>query len=88
MPGLYGSPIHPYVHWRSGLTPSDFRPASATVRPDTPTTPARSSPSRPGRATGAELLTKTDMEWSIALDEALTTTGREYREHGTNAAYV
>jgi hypothetical protein len=33
-------------------------------------------------------LTKTDEEWSTALDAALTTTRRENLKHGTNAAYV
>jgi hypothetical protein len=33
-------------------------------------------------------LTKTDEEWSITLDVALTTTRREDLKHGTNAAYV
>jgi hypothetical protein len=32
-------------------------------------------------------LTKTDEEWSMALDAALTTTRREDLKHGTNAAY-
>jgi hypothetical protein len=33
-------------------------------------------------------LTKTDDQWSIALDGALTTTRRDDLDHGTNAAYV
>jgi hypothetical protein len=33
-------------------------------------------------------LTKTDEEWSRALDVALTATRRDDVEHGTNAAYV
>jgi hypothetical protein len=33
-------------------------------------------------------LTKTDEEWSRALDVALTATRRDDLEHGTNAAYV
>jgi hypothetical protein len=33
-------------------------------------------------------LTKTDDEWSTALDAALTTTRREDLKHGTNSAYV
>jgi hypothetical protein len=33
-------------------------------------------------------LTKTDQEWSRALEVALTATRREDLKHGTNAAYV
>ena len=33
-------------------------------------------------------LTKTDQEWSTALEAALTATRQEDLEHGTNAAYV
>jgi hypothetical protein len=33
-------------------------------------------------------LTKSDEEWSTALDAALTATRRDDLEHGTNAAYV
>jgi hypothetical protein len=33
-------------------------------------------------------LTKSDEEWSAALDAALNATRREDLEHGTNAAYV
>ena len=33
-------------------------------------------------------LTKTDEEWSRALDVALTATRRDDLKHGTNAAYV
>jgi hypothetical protein len=33
-------------------------------------------------------LTKTDEEWSRALDVALTATRRDDLQHGTNAAYV
>jgi len=33
-------------------------------------------------------LTKTEKEWSIALDDALTTSRRDDLKHGTNAAYV
>jgi hypothetical protein len=33
-------------------------------------------------------LTKTDQEWSEALEEALTATRRADLRHGTNAAYV
>jgi hypothetical protein len=33
-------------------------------------------------------LTKTDLEWSAALEAALTASRREDLEHGTNAAYV
>jgi hypothetical protein len=33
-------------------------------------------------------LTKTDQEWSAALDNALTATRRTDLKHGTNAAYV
>jgi hypothetical protein len=33
-------------------------------------------------------LTKTDLEWSAALEAALTATRRDDLEHGTNAAYV
>jgi hypothetical protein len=33
-------------------------------------------------------LTKTDQEWSTALDAALTAVRRDDLEHGTNAAYV
>jgi hypothetical protein len=33
-------------------------------------------------------LTKTDEEWSAALDAALMATRRADLEHGTNAAYV
>jgi hypothetical protein len=33
-------------------------------------------------------LTKTDPEWSAALEAALTTTRRDDLEQGTNAAYV
>jgi hypothetical protein len=33
-------------------------------------------------------LTKTDAEWSVALDAALTATRRDDLQHGTNAAYV
>jgi hypothetical protein len=33
-------------------------------------------------------LTKTDEEWSAALEAALTATRRNDLEHGTNAAYV
>jgi hypothetical protein len=33
-------------------------------------------------------LTKTDPEWSAALEAALTATRREDLDHGTNAAYV
>jgi hypothetical protein len=33
-------------------------------------------------------LTKSDEEWSAALDAALTATRRDDLEHGTNAAYV
>jgi hypothetical protein len=33
-------------------------------------------------------LTKTDEEWSTALDAALTSARRDDLEHGTNAAYV
>jgi hypothetical protein len=33
-------------------------------------------------------LTKTDQEWSAALEAALTATRRDDLEHGTNAAYV
>jgi hypothetical protein len=33
-------------------------------------------------------ITKTDQEWSTALDAALTAVRRDDLEHGTNAAYV
>jgi hypothetical protein len=33
-------------------------------------------------------LTKTDVEWSAALEAALTATRRDDLEHGTNASYV
>jgi hypothetical protein len=33
-------------------------------------------------------LTKTDDEWSTAIEAALTATGRGDVKHGTNAAYV
>jgi hypothetical protein len=33
-------------------------------------------------------LTKTDEEWSAALEAALTATRRDDLEHGTNATYV
>ena len=33
-------------------------------------------------------LTQTDQEWSAALEAALTATGRDDLQHGTNAAYV
>jgi hypothetical protein len=33
-------------------------------------------------------LTKTDQEWSAALEAALTETRRDDLKHGTNAAYV
>jgi hypothetical protein len=33
-------------------------------------------------------LTKTDEEWSTALEKALTATRRDDLKHGTNAAYV
>jgi hypothetical protein len=33
-------------------------------------------------------LTKTDEEWSTALDAALTSARRDDLEHGTNAAYI
>jgi hypothetical protein len=33
-------------------------------------------------------LTKTDEEWSTALDAALTSARRDNLEHGTNAAYI
>jgi hypothetical protein len=33
-------------------------------------------------------LTKTDEEWSTALEAALTATRRDDFKHGTNAAYV
>jgi hypothetical protein len=33
-------------------------------------------------------LTKTDEEWSAALEDALTATRRDDLEHGSNAAYV
>jgi hypothetical protein len=33
-------------------------------------------------------LTKTDQEWSEALEAALTATRRQDLKHGTNAAYV
>jgi hypothetical protein len=33
-------------------------------------------------------LTRTDEEWSTALDAALTAARRDDLEHGTNAAYV
>jgi hypothetical protein len=33
-------------------------------------------------------LTKTDQEWSAALEAVLTVTRRDDLEHGTNAAYV
>ena len=33
-------------------------------------------------------LTQTDLEWSAALEEALTATRRDALQHGTNAAYV
>jgi hypothetical protein len=33
-------------------------------------------------------LTKTDEEWSAALEAALTATRRDDLQHGTNAAYV
>jgi hypothetical protein len=33
-------------------------------------------------------LTKTDLEWSAALEAALTSTRSGDLEHGTNAAYV
>jgi hypothetical protein len=33
-------------------------------------------------------LTKTDPEWSTALEAALTATRRDDLQHGTNAAYV
>jgi hypothetical protein len=33
-------------------------------------------------------LTKTDQEWSTALEAALTAARRDDLEHGTNAAYV
>jgi hypothetical protein len=33
-------------------------------------------------------LTKTDQEWSTALEEALTASRRGHLKHGTNAAYV
>jgi hypothetical protein len=33
-------------------------------------------------------LTKTDQEWSAALEAALTASRRDDLEHGTNAAYV
>ena len=33
-------------------------------------------------------LTKTDEEWSAALEAPLTATRRDDLEHGTNAAYV
>jgi hypothetical protein len=33
-------------------------------------------------------LTKTDQEWSAALEAALTATRRDDLRHGTNAAYV
>jgi hypothetical protein len=33
-------------------------------------------------------LTKTDAEWSAALEAALTATRRDDLKHGTNAAYV
>jgi cytidylate kinase len=33
-------------------------------------------------------LTKTDNEWSAALDAALTATCRKDLQHGTNGAYV
>jgi hypothetical protein len=33
-------------------------------------------------------LTKTDKDWSAALEAALTATRRDDLQHGTNAAYV
>ena len=33
-------------------------------------------------------LTRTDEEWSTALDAALTSARRDDLEHGTNAAYI
>jgi hypothetical protein len=33
-------------------------------------------------------LTKTDQEWSVALEAALMATRRDDLDHGTNAAYV
>jgi hypothetical protein len=33
-------------------------------------------------------LARTDDEWSVALEAALTVTGRTDLSHGTNAAYV
>ena len=33
-------------------------------------------------------LTKTDQEWSTALENALTATRRDDLEHGTNVAYA
>jgi hypothetical protein len=33
-------------------------------------------------------LTRTDQEWSAALEAALTATRRDDLQHGTNAAYV
>jgi hypothetical protein len=33
-------------------------------------------------------LTRTDEEWSVALEAALTATRRDDLQHGTNAAYV
>ena len=33
-------------------------------------------------------LTKTEEEWSTALEAALMATRQDYLEHGTNAAYV
>jgi hypothetical protein len=58
---------------------------------------ARISAGRPFRTVVRDLgltpnqvwgLTKTDGEWSRALEVALTATRRDDLEHGTNAAYV
>jgi hypothetical protein len=57
----------------------------------------RSTPARPFRTVVRDLgltpnqgwgLTKTDGEWSRALEIALMATRRDDLEHGTNAAYV
>jgi len=68
---------------------SDFPPAygSSFSMRSTPASHSarRSTTSASNRVWG---LTKTDDEWSGALDAALTATRRGDLEHGTNAAYV